>query len=162
MLLIFTYEYSHFCRWLFNNVMFLNWRRRIRTILYWSPIGKLLLCISPISHALYTQQRAALCEAPVEQLGGGLLTPPPCMLIVMFSFLWFYFFHFLHQQKFDYDSSTVRKRFFREALLQIFIPYMLKQLSPSCTSVSVVSQKTWKIIKMCMFIYMWVACFCVL
>ncbi|XP_036954810.1 protein Niban 2b isoform X1 [Acanthopagrus latus] len=35
-------------------------------------------------------------------------------------------------KKFDYDSSTVRKRFFREALLQIFIPYMLKQLSPSC------------------------------
>uniref|UniRef100_A0A3Q3WAD5 PH domain-containing protein n=1 Tax=Mola mola TaxID=94237 RepID=A0A3Q3WAD5_MOLML len=34
-------------------------------------------------------------------------------------------------KKFDYDSSTVRKRFFREALLQIFIPYMLKQLSPS-------------------------------
>uniref|UniRef100_A0A8C4DNM5 Niban apoptosis regulator 2b n=1 Tax=Dicentrarchus labrax TaxID=13489 RepID=A0A8C4DNM5_DICLA len=39
-------------------------------------------------------------------------------------------------KKFDYDSSTVRKRFFREALLQIFIPYMLKQLSPSCASVS--------------------------
>uniref|UniRef100_A0AAV2MPU7 Niban 1/2/3 domain-containing protein n=1 Tax=Knipowitschia caucasica TaxID=637954 RepID=A0AAV2MPU7_KNICA len=37
-------------------------------------------------------------------------------------------------KKFDYDSSTVRKRFFREALLQIFIPYMLKQLSPSCAS----------------------------
>ncbi|XP_041854748.1 protein Niban 2-like [Melanotaenia boesemani] len=37
-------------------------------------------------------------------------------------------------KKFDYDSSTVRKRFFREALLQIFIPYMLKQLGPSCTS----------------------------
>lgn len=37
-------------------------------------------------------------------------------------------------KKFDYDSSTVRKRFFREALLQIFIPYMLKQLSPSCGS----------------------------
>ncbi|CAG5917915.1 unnamed protein product [Menidia menidia] len=37
-------------------------------------------------------------------------------------------------KKFDYDSSTVRKRFFREALLQIFIPYMLKQLSPTCTS----------------------------
>ncbi|XP_076021251.1 protein Niban 2b [Genypterus blacodes] len=37
-------------------------------------------------------------------------------------------------KKFDYDSSTVRKRFFREALLQIFIPYMLKQLSPSFTS----------------------------
>nr|XP_046207248.1 protein Niban 2-like isoform X2 [Oncorhynchus gorbuscha] len=34
-------------------------------------------------------------------------------------------------KKFDYDSSTVRKRFFREALLQIFIPYMLKQLTPS-------------------------------
>ncbi|XP_067087643.1 protein Niban 2b isoform X1 [Osmerus mordax] len=37
-------------------------------------------------------------------------------------------------KKFDYDSSTVRKRFFREALLQIFIPYMLKQLAPSCAS----------------------------
>uniref|UniRef100_A0A8B9K912 Niban apoptosis regulator 2 n=1 Tax=Astyanax mexicanus TaxID=7994 RepID=A0A8B9K912_ASTMX len=34
-------------------------------------------------------------------------------------------------KKFDYDSSTVRKKFFREALLQVFIPYMLKQLSPS-------------------------------
>ena len=43
---------------------------------------------------------------------------------------------FVHFQKFDYDSSTVRKRFFREALLQIFIPYMLKQLSPSCAPVS--------------------------
>uniref|UniRef100_A0A3Q2D546 Niban apoptosis regulator 2b n=1 Tax=Cyprinodon variegatus TaxID=28743 RepID=A0A3Q2D546_CYPVA len=40
----------------------------------------------------------------------------------------------LQLRKFDYDSSTVRKRFFREALLQIFIPYMLKQLSPSCSS----------------------------
>ncbi|KAM4616943.1 protein Niban 2b isoform 2-T2 [Polymixia lowei] len=40
----------------------------------------------------------------------------------------------LMREKFDYDSSTVRKRFFREALLQIFIPYMLKQLSPSCAS----------------------------
>ncbi|KAM9546648.1 protein Niban 2-like [Salvelinus alpinus] len=37
-------------------------------------------------------------------------------------------------KKFDYDSSTVRKRFFREALLQIFIPYMLKQLTPSVAS----------------------------
>uniref|UniRef100_A0A671S472 Niban-like protein 1 n=1 Tax=Sinocyclocheilus anshuiensis TaxID=1608454 RepID=A0A671S472_9TELE len=36
-------------------------------------------------------------------------------------------------KKFDYDSSTVRKKFFREALLQIFIPYMLKQLTPSCS-----------------------------
>lgn len=39
-------------------------------------------------------------------------------------------------QKFDYDSSSVRKRFFREALLQIFVPYMLKQLAPSCVHVS--------------------------
>ncbi|KAF4074291.1 hypothetical protein AMELA_G00237830 [Ameiurus melas] len=37
-------------------------------------------------------------------------------------------------KKYDYDSSTVRKKFFREALLQIFIPYMLKQLSPSCSA----------------------------
>ncbi|XP_051536399.1 protein Niban 2-like [Myxocyprinus asiaticus] len=36
-------------------------------------------------------------------------------------------------KKYDYDSSTVRKKFFREALLQIIIPYMLKQLSPSCS-----------------------------
>uniref|UniRef100_A0AAZ3QEU8 Niban apoptosis regulator 2a n=1 Tax=Oncorhynchus tshawytscha TaxID=74940 RepID=A0AAZ3QEU8_ONCTS len=34
-------------------------------------------------------------------------------------------------KKYDYDSSTVRKKFFKEALLQIIIPYMLKQLSPS-------------------------------
>ncbi|CAN9504763.1 unnamed protein product [Ophioblennius macclurei] len=37
-------------------------------------------------------------------------------------------------KKFDYDSSTVRKKFFREALLQIIIPYMLQQLSPSCSA----------------------------
>ncbi|XP_070845490.1 protein Niban 2a [Chaetodon trifascialis] len=36
-------------------------------------------------------------------------------------------------KKYDYDSSTVRKKFFREALLQIIIPYMLQQLSPSCS-----------------------------
>ncbi|XP_076016104.1 protein Niban 2a [Genypterus blacodes] len=36
-------------------------------------------------------------------------------------------------KKYDYDSSTVRKKFFREALLQIIIPYMLKELSPSCS-----------------------------
>ncbi|XP_061732886.1 protein Niban 2-like [Nerophis ophidion] len=36
-------------------------------------------------------------------------------------------------KKYDYDSSTIRKKFFREALLQIIIPYMLQQLSPSCT-----------------------------
>ncbi|XP_078082747.1 protein Niban 2-like [Mustelus asterias] len=34
-------------------------------------------------------------------------------------------------KKYDYDSSTVRKKFFREALLQITIPYMLKNLSSS-------------------------------
>ncbi|XP_031433910.1 protein Niban 2a [Clupea harengus] len=33
-------------------------------------------------------------------------------------------------KKYDYDSSSVRKKFFREALLQIIIPFMLKQLSP--------------------------------
>ncbi|XP_036972421.1 protein Niban 2a [Acanthopagrus latus] len=38
-------------------------------------------------------------------------------------------------KKYDYDSSTVRKKFFREALLQIIIPYMLQQLSPSCSPV---------------------------
>ncbi|XP_016126639.1 niban-like protein 1 [Sinocyclocheilus grahami] len=43
-------------------------------------------------------------------------------------------------KKYDYDSSTVRKKFFREALLQIIIPYMLKQLSPSCSPVGTRSQ----------------------
>ncbi|XP_030291659.1 protein Niban 2a [Sparus aurata] len=38
-------------------------------------------------------------------------------------------------KKYDYDSSTVRKKFFREALLQIIIPYMLQQLSTSCSPV---------------------------
>lgn len=37
-------------------------------------------------------------------------------------------------KKFDYDSSTVRKKFFREALLQIIVPYMLQQLAPSCSA----------------------------
>ncbi|XP_077478867.1 protein Niban 2a [Stigmatopora argus] len=36
-------------------------------------------------------------------------------------------------KKYDYDSSTVRKKFFREALLQIIIPYMLQQLAPTCS-----------------------------
>ncbi|KAK0149053.1 Niban-like protein 1 [Merluccius polli] len=39
-------------------------------------------------------------------------------------------------KKYDYDSSTVRKKFFREALLQMIIPYMLRHLSPSCSPVS--------------------------
>ncbi|NWS60470.1 NIBL1 protein, partial [Chunga burmeisteri] len=34
--------------------------------------------------------------------------------------------------KYDYDSSTVRKKFFREALLQITIPFLLKKLAPTC------------------------------
>ncbi|XP_043914573.1 protein Niban 2-like [Protopterus annectens] len=37
-------------------------------------------------------------------------------------------------KKYDYDSSTVRKKFFREALLQIIIPFLLKKLSPTCKS----------------------------
>ncbi|NWW96191.1 NIBL1 protein, partial [Rhynochetos jubatus] len=35
-------------------------------------------------------------------------------------------------KKYDYDSSTVRKKFFREALLQITIPFLLKKLAPTC------------------------------
>ncbi|KAK2120341.1 Protein Niban 2 [Saguinus oedipus] len=37
-------------------------------------------------------------------------------------------------KKYDYDSSTVRKRFFREALLQVSIPFLLKKLAPTCKS----------------------------
>ncbi|XP_021117666.1 niban-like protein 1 isoform X2 [Heterocephalus glaber] len=37
-------------------------------------------------------------------------------------------------KKYDYDSSTVRKRFFREALLQITIPFLLRKLAPTCKS----------------------------
>ncbi|XP_028828690.1 protein Niban 2a [Denticeps clupeoides] len=36
-------------------------------------------------------------------------------------------------KKYDYDSSSVRKKFFKESLLQIIVPYMLKHLCPSCT-----------------------------
>lgn len=43
--------------------------------------------------------------------------------------------HPLTLQKFDYDSSTVRKKFFREALLQITIPFLLKKLAPTCKGV---------------------------
>lgn len=43
--------------------------------------------------------------------------------------------HPLILQKFDYDSSTVRKKFFREALLQITIPFLLKKLAPTCKGV---------------------------
>lgn len=43
--------------------------------------------------------------------------------------------HPLPLQKFDYDSSTVRKKFFREALLQITIPFLLKKLAPTCKGV---------------------------
>ncbi|NP_001180968.2 protein Niban 2 [Macaca mulatta] len=37
-------------------------------------------------------------------------------------------------KKYDYDSSSVRKRFFREALLQVSIPFLLKKLAPTCKS----------------------------
>ncbi|KAM7094178.1 protein Niban 2 [Molossus nigricans] len=37
-------------------------------------------------------------------------------------------------KKYNYDSSSVRKRFFREALLQITIPFLLKKLAPTCKS----------------------------
>lgn len=37
-------------------------------------------------------------------------------------------------KKYDYDSSSVRKRFFREALLQVTIPFLLKKLAPTCKS----------------------------
>ncbi|XP_061406594.1 protein Niban 2-like [Lethenteron reissneri] len=35
-------------------------------------------------------------------------------------------------KKYDYDSSTVRKKFFQEALLQITFPCVLKKLAPTC------------------------------
>uniref|UniRef100_F6RB06 Protein Niban 2 n=1 Tax=Macaca mulatta TaxID=9544 RepID=F6RB06_MACMU len=38
------------------------------------------------------------------------------------------------REKYDYDSSSVRKRFFREALLQVSIPFLLKKLAPTCKS----------------------------
>ncbi|XP_068104385.1 protein Niban 2 [Hyperolius riggenbachi] len=37
-------------------------------------------------------------------------------------------------KKYDYDSSSVRKKFFQEALLQIVIPFLLKKLAPTCKS----------------------------
>ncbi|XP_053329818.1 protein Niban 2-like isoform X2 [Spea bombifrons] len=37
-------------------------------------------------------------------------------------------------KKYDYDSSSVRKKFFQQALLQIIIPFLLKKLAPTCKS----------------------------
>ncbi|XP_075040992.1 protein Niban 2-like [Mixophyes fleayi] len=37
-------------------------------------------------------------------------------------------------KKYDYDSSSVRKKFFQEALLQIIIPFLLKKMAPTCKS----------------------------
>ncbi|KAM5145874.1 protein Niban 2 [Mantella aurantiaca] len=37
-------------------------------------------------------------------------------------------------KKYDYDSSSIRKKFFQEALLQIIIPFLLKKLAPTCKS----------------------------
>ncbi|CAI9577602.1 unnamed protein product [Staurois parvus] len=37
-------------------------------------------------------------------------------------------------KKYDYDSSSIRKKFFQEALLQILIPFLLKKLAPTCKS----------------------------
>ncbi|XP_029441144.1 niban-like protein 2 isoform X2 [Rhinatrema bivittatum] len=35
-------------------------------------------------------------------------------------------------KKFDCDSSAIRKRFTQEALVQIFLPFLLQRLEPSC------------------------------
>uniref|UniRef100_A0A8C7ENN5 Niban apoptosis regulator 2 n=1 Tax=Neovison vison TaxID=452646 RepID=A0A8C7ENN5_NEOVI len=45
-------------------------------------------------------------------------------------------------KKYDYDSSSVRKRFFREALLQITIPFLLKKLAPTCKSLRALALQT--------------------
>uniref|UniRef100_A0A7M4F5X0 Niban apoptosis regulator 3 n=1 Tax=Crocodylus porosus TaxID=8502 RepID=A0A7M4F5X0_CROPO len=39
-------------------------------------------------------------------------------------------------KKFDYDSSSMRKQFAQEWLLQIFLPFLLKSLEPQCKLVS--------------------------
>lgn len=69
-----------------------------------------------------TAQVGPLAFRPPAGAGGAPASEPPCS--------------FLPSQKYDYDSSSVRKRFFREALLQITIPFLLKKLAPTCKSVS--------------------------
>lgn len=39
-------------------------------------------------------------------------------------------------QQYDYDSSTVRKRICREALLSITLPFIKQKLDPTCRTVS--------------------------
>lgn len=39
-------------------------------------------------------------------------------------------------QQYDYDSSTVRKRISREALVSITLPFIKKNLNPTCKTVS--------------------------
>lgn len=38
-------------------------------------------------------------------------------------------------QQYDYDSSTVRKRIFQEALVSITLPFIKKNLAPTCKTV---------------------------
>ncbi len=74
-----------------------------------------------------------LCKA--ETAPGSLLYYKICEYHLHFLVVFVY-----DLQKYDYDSSTVRKKFFREALLQIIIPCMLKPLSPSCSPVGTRNQ----------------------
>lgn len=44
-------------------------------------------------------------------------------------------------QQYDYDSSTVRKRTFQEALVSITLPFIKKNLADTCKPVSHTHQK---------------------
>ena len=41
----------------------------------------------------------------------------------------------LYQQQYDYNSSTIRKRIFQEALVQITLPTLQKALASVCKPV---------------------------
>lgn len=49
---------------------------------------------------------------------------------------WFYS---IFLQKYDYDSSTVRKRIFQEALVSITLPFIKKSLVSTCKTVRALS-----------------------
>ena len=42
---------------------------------------------------------------------------------------------YLYRQQYDYDSSTIRKRIFQEALVQITLPTLQKALASVCKPV---------------------------
>lgn len=83
-------------------------------------------CILPVSLKIAGKSEQNNCCLFV--ITGNCLTESEYCPLTMF------FVYFLLQQ-YDYDSSTVRKQFFQEALVDITLPVLRRHLGPSCRPV---------------------------